>query len=180
MGGPQTQRHLEPIQFTNVPHASEHVWHSVMVREIWIDDMLVADEASTPSVMAAFRKGKRTILDSGTTDTFLPAALDKPMTKAWEQRTDLAWKARTRQYTYEEFMSLPPIHIVLEGNATLTLDPQHYMEGALTEAWDGKRRLTNRVYTDESVGAVLGLNAMMGYDIYYEGSRIGVAKADCN
>ena len=179
LGGAQPSRHLEPMQYTTIPDASNHAWHSVLVREVWLDDLLVADEATKPSIMAAFRRGKGTILDSGTTDTFLPAQLGKSMTDAWEQKTGLAWVRRTREYTYEVFVSLPSIHIVLDGNVTMTLDPLHYMEGTLADAWSGKRRLTNRVYTDERVGAVLGLNAMMGYDIYYEGSRIGIAKADC-
>ena len=85
-------------------------------------------------------------------------------------------------YTHAEYQRLPEIHLMLQGNVTLTISPEFYMEGAVPASpWRGQIQLTNRVYTDENIGAVLGLNAMMGYDIYYdgEGQRIGIVKADC-
>ena len=68
--------------------------------------------------------------------------------------------------------------------------PIHYMEGLPTvegdktasiKPWTGTKALTNRIYLDEDEGAVLGLNAMYGYDIFYDaqGHQVGIAKANC-
>lgn len=71
------------------------------------------------------------------------------------------------------------------------MEPMSYMEGVPTEEhngplrtvipWQGTMELTNRIYLDEPEGAVLGANAMFGYDILFDvqNKRIGLAKADC-
>ena len=47
--------------------------------------------------------------------------------------------------------------------------------------WEGKRSFTSRVYVDEPQGVVLGSNAMMDKEIYFdiENRRLGVARATC-
>jgi len=48
--------------------------------------------------------------------------------------------------------------------------------------WNGKKSFINRMYLDEPNGAVLGINAMLGHDIYFdiENQRIGIsATSDC-
>jgi hypothetical protein len=182
VGGAQTDRHATDMRWTAVPLAEMHAWHSVVVEQVWLGDVLVADNVTAPGVMESFHLAKGTILDSGTTDTYLPARLRTLWEPLWEQQTGISWRQRTRMYTHAEYQRLPEIHLMLQGNVTLTISPEFYMEGAVPASpWRGQIQLTNRVYTDENIGAVLGLNAMMGYDIYYdgEGQRIGIAKADC-
>ena len=60
--------------------------------------------------------------------------------------------------------------------------PEHYMEGDTQSGpWKGTRELIMRVYVDEPGGAVLGLNAIMDTDIYFDAQdkQIGIAPADC-
>ena len=47
--------------------------------------------------------------------------------------------------------------------------------------WEGKRPFVNRIYLDESRGAVLGSNAMLDHELFFdeENLRIGIATADC-
>jgi hypothetical protein len=47
--------------------------------------------------------------------------------------------------------------------------------------WKGTKTLTCRIYCTESEGAVLGANAMFGYDILFDaqGHQVGIAKANC-
>jgi hypothetical protein len=55
--------------------------------------------------------------------------------------------------------------------------PSHYME------WDTKQnKYIARFYVDESSGSVLGGNAMMGHDVYFniDEQRIGLAESDCD
>ena len=47
--------------------------------------------------------------------------------------------------------------------------------------WEGKRKFTSRIYVDEPAGVVLGSNAMMDKEIYFDvaNKMLGVAKATC-
>lgn len=60
------------------------------------------------------------------------------------------------------------------GNETEKNDP-------ITSRWEGKRGFISRVYVDEPQGVVLGSNAMMDKEIYFDlaNRRLGVAKAKC-
>jgi hypothetical protein len=144
---------------------------------------------------ASFHRGKGTILDSGTTDTYLPAAIANAFAAAWLQLTGLQLaKQRAHRYTYQEFLELPSVILILQDNVTLSIPAANYMEGlpdnfdynngnddGQSKAWSDTRELTNRVYVNEPTGAVLGLNAMFGYDILYDsdGDRVGIARANC-
>jgi hypothetical protein len=47
--------------------------------------------------------------------------------------------------------------------------------------WEGTRKFTSRIYVNEPAGVVLGSNAMMDKEIFFDvaNKRIGVAKATC-
>jgi hypothetical protein len=49
------------------------------------------------------------------------------------------------------------------------------------EPWHGKRGFISRMYVTEPRGAVLGSNAMMDHDVYFDvaNRRLGIAKASC-
>jgi hypothetical protein len=139
---------------------------------------------------SAFRRGKGTILDSGTTDTYLPKAIAKAFAAAWALYTRVTLSNRTLRFTHAEFETLPSVTFLFSNNVTMTIEPLSYMEGVPLEddesirkvvPWEGSIELTNRIYLDEPEGAVLGANAMFGYDVLFDaqGKRIGFAKADC-
>jgi len=50
-----------------------------------------------------------------------------------------------------------------------------------TISWEGRRGFVSRVYVDEPQGVVLGSNAMMDKEIYFDvpNGRLGVARATC-
>jgi hypothetical protein len=100
-------------------------------------------------------------------------------TRIWEKEAGISFRKRSKRYTYDEFIRLPDIRFVFDGNASLHVTPESYMEGALAEHWVGTRELTNRIYVNEPNGAVLGMNLQRDYDIHYESDRVGFAKADC-
>jgi hypothetical protein len=190
-------------------------------------------------VMKVLNRGKGVILDSGTTDTYLPSLLDQSFSQAVSVLTNgmtglLSNKERSRSYTYEEFQQLPDITFVFANDVTIVMSPISYMEGAPPQLdqrhlhpslqqqqvaegngdrqqdpavwhsqpqhdtstttqeqeyhgqqedipWQGTKTLTCRIYCTESEGAVLGANAMFGYDILFDaqGHQVGIAKANC-
>jgi len=213
LGGPLASRHLEPMQYTSLVNASSsdttdqqlrkrtdtgqnstegHQTYRVTLRQLWLGGTCIICRTNA-KLRASFNSGKGTVIDSGTTDTFLPAAIAKHFMYAWSYETNGKFayypNHRSGRYTFKEFEQLPTLHVVLEGNGrsdrsnvTISAPPLHYMEGAIPTGWVGKRELTNRLYVDETGGgAVLGLNVLLGYDTYFDvqGHRIGFAKADC-
>ena len=181
VGGISTpDRLLEEMKFT--PIARDHGWFALQVWEVRLGGICVACGVDSPA-LRAFDGGKGTILDSGTTDTYLPQAIAERFLEVWFALTGSSFQKRKNRYAWNDFLLLPSITIVFEGNVTLTVEPSSYMEGVpSTPDWTGTRELVNRVYLDEPEGAVLGANAMTGHEILFdtEGLRVGLAKADCD
>jgi hypothetical protein len=184
LGGSDTSCHLEPMNFSNISQA--HGWYSLQVEQVTVGNISIVNSRTLQS----FASGKGTILDSGTTDTFFPKAVAPKLATVWKDWSGLDYSNEPRFYSANEFERLPNIKITFEGNVTLTIAPESYMEGVpvSTEGsnarpwWRGKHQLTNRLYADEPRGAVLGANAMFGYDILFDtqGHRVGLARADCS
>jgi hypothetical protein len=199
MGGTlPTQHHLEPMQVT--PMTRDHGWYSVHIVNVQVGDIVIASEedgdAQHSKALAALNSGKGCILDSGTTDTYLPSFLKKAFVRAMATASggvsDLSDKKRSQLYTFQKFQRLPEITFLFANNAKIVMLPKHYMEGVPLELddattlnnvkpWEGGKILTNRIYLDEKEGSVLGANAMFGYDILFDaqGHQVGIAKANC-
>ena len=181
VGGISTpDRLLEEMKFS--PIARDHGWFALQVWEVRVGGICVACGGKSP-ILNAFHGGKGTILDSGTTDTYLPQAAAERFQEVWTALTGWQFRQRKKRYSWQEFLLLPPISITFEGNVTLTVEASSYMEGVpSTPDWPGTRELVNRVYLDEPEGAVLGANAMTGHEILFDtqGQRVGLAKADCD
>src|SRR3569832_1913672 len=160
IGGAITTRHEEEMKFT--PIVRENGMYSVRVLQVWLGDVCLVSDAVAPKLVKAFSKGKGTLLDSGTTDTFLPKELAESFAREWERLTGMSFSQRATRYSYKDFVQLPTLEFYLEGEARILVPPLHYMEGAMVDKWQGTRELTNRIYVDEAEGAVLGLNAQTG------------------
>jgi len=157
-----------------------HGWYAVEVTEVKLKNSCIACCNSTD--ILSFKSGKGTILDSGTTDTYLPAAIAGLFERAWKEITGMIFAQRKRSYTYADFELLPHIHLTFQGGANLTIFPEHYMEGIPQHVpWSHSVTLINRVYVDEPDGAVLGANAMMGHEIYFDtqGGQVGIVRSSC-
>lgn len=102
---------------------------------------------------------------------------------------------RLQKYTHQQFNELPIISFELKGGILWSIEPSSYMEADNVDLnrnetknkydpnipWEGTRKFTSRIYVDEPAGVVLGSNAMMGKEIFFDvaNKRVGVAKATC-
>ena len=173
--------HLTPMQFT--PFAKKNTWYySVTVKSIDVGSHKL------PRIFMQYMNDyKGTIVDSGTTDTFLPQKIAKHFIKAWEASSGKKFTNSLQLYTYEQFEKLPTVTFELDGGLRWEVEPSMYMEDVgdntrfSQEPWHGKRGFISRMYVTEPKGAVLGSNVMMGHDIYFDiaNRRLGVAKANC-
>jgi hypothetical protein len=153
--------------------------------------------------------------DSGTTDTYLPAAVAAGFRAAWARATGGAHGGYTPGGVYRltaaQFGALPSVFYVLaaagsqggvaQGGAEGALAtvptvrvqqrPSAYMEaveveveaaGAAAGSSSASRLYRARVYLDEGAGAVLGANAMQGYDVVFDqaAGRMGWAASACD
>jgi Xylanase inhibitor N-terminal len=179
LGGPLAHFHKTDMKF--VPFTFNSGWYGVEVVQFYVGSECLACGVHL-QLLRAFAEGKGTILDTGTTDTYLPKAIRNRLAALWEQLTNRRWESGTmQQYTFDEFQRLPTLFAQLSNNATIEIKPQNYMEGLPSEPWSGRRLLSNRVYADEPLGAVLGMNALVGYDLLFDvqDNRLGIAPADC-
>jgi hypothetical protein len=172
-------------------------WYSVHIVNVQVGDIVIASEedgdAQHSKALAALSGGKGCILDSGTTDMYFPSSLKKAFIHAMATASggvsDLNDKKRSQLYALKQFPRLPDITFFFANNAKIAMLPKHYMEGVPLDdtpsinvkPWEGGKMLTNRIYLDEKEGAVLGANAMLGYDILFDaqGRQVGIAKANC-
>jgi len=150
----------------------------------------------------------KVIVDSGTTDTYMTSRIASAFKTTWKQITGSDYNHSPVKLTPEELGSLPTIIIVIQGydgadvgdepigdpndipgwagealspsspkDVVLSIPASHYMEYD-----EEKEAYVARFYTDEGSGSVLGANAMMGHDVYFDvpRGRVGFAESDCD
>lgn len=145
------------------------------------------------------------ILDSGTTDTYFTRKIGTEFNAAYHTLTGKAYSHTGVSLTEEQLNALPTLLIQIvghdESNKKLYKDPSnvagfagdldpdnpydlllaipasHYME------FDDKQgKYVARFYPDEGGGSVIGANAMMGHDLFFDldNDRFGFAESECD
>lgn len=154
--------------------------------------------------MHLLNSGSGLIVDSGTTDTYLPGSIQYAFKTAYKEITGTEYSNNPMHLTHEQLLQLPTILIVVEpfdpeaddmdpettvGLAGKIISPSsptdlviaipasHYMEYV-----PSSNTYIPRVYLTERSGGVLGANTMMSHDVVFdvENRRIGFAESDCN
>jgi hypothetical protein len=184
LSGALLEKHEAPMRFAPLNRQTTKGMYSVTVQAIWVGTICLTCDETTDELIQAFATGRGTILDSGTTDTFLPQALAESFREAWEEQTGRSFteEERTGSYTEREWKRLPVLTLVLEpGHVNITILPEHYMERKVQSTTTSNNIWSIRIYVDEPEGAVLGINAMMGHDILFDWKRgtVGIAPARC-
>lgn len=145
------------------------------------------------------------IVDSGTTDTYFTRRIATEFNNAYKRLSGMTYAHSGVPLTDEELHALPTILIQMAGDdatnqrtypnvqdipgfavdvdpdhpydVLLAIPPSHYMEYD-----DKQKKYVARFYTDEGGGSVLGANAMMGHDVFFDidTKLIGWAESDCD
>lgn len=120
---------IEEYQYSDltVYYAFYRDFYNVNVRDIRVGNV------SIDAPMNSFIHG-HFIVDSGTTDSYLPTSMKKPFEAAFEKVTGLKYQASgggCKGYTNEQLDALPNIQVVLEAeNGTdlvLQVTPDQYL-----------------------------------------------------
>lgn len=183
-GTKMMSKHQETMQIEPLTSSD---YYAVHVKAVFIGDIAIENAD-------AFNHGIGTIIDSGTTDTYLPRAISKEFETAWIKSTKQAHSNTKQKLTFDEFQMLPNVTVVLSSGYKWVIEPHSYMESlvksketsgeidAIISGWSGSRYFVNRLYIDEANGAVLGSNAMYGHDILFHTQHkfMAIARASCN
>jgi len=192
--------HMEPMQFEPLTDSSTSKnvkYYTIRIISVRINNSTLP----LSRVSEIFSSGKGTVIDSGTTDMYLPSGINEAFQEVWTREVQAGkHHNRVELYTYERFQKLPNVALTLSGGYDWVIRPSAYMEvvrslsssslssasskdtaDELVNGWTGEKKLANRIYLDEPTGCVLGANAMFGHDILFdiEHKRIGIARADC-
>jgi hypothetical protein len=152
----------------------------------------VYHELSEP--MTKLNTGKGIIVDSGTTDSYLPSSIANSFRKLFQKLTGILPTNSAIALTPEQHRHLPTIvYRVTAAHATATsamvsskttsrsntidieFPPWNYLELQR----DGRYVL--RLYLTEGSGGVIGANMMIGHHVLFQPDqqRIGFAKSEC-
>lgn len=122
------------------------------------------------------------IVDSGTTDSYLPRALKNEFLQVFKEVAGRDYQVGTscHGYTNEDLASLPTIQFVMEAygdeNAEVVFDipPEQYL-------LHSDNSYCGSIYLSENSGGVIGANLMMNRDVIFDlgNQRVGFVDADC-
>ncbi len=177
LGGAESLLWEKPnsMAYAHLTHAHGDTFFCVHVIGISIGSHKLSD-----SIIKISFSGSDSIVDSGTTDTYLPTHLLSEFKNIW--KTEVKWEYESDtsfKLTEDQVAALPSIIITIVGeNAHIEVEmpPDAYM----VKTSDGSYQMA--IFFDEkSGGGVLGANFMKNHDILFdkENSRIGFAKANC-
>ncbi|TMW64925.1 hypothetical protein Poli38472_009092 [Pythium oligandrum] len=176
IGEPDISRHKGEISYAKLTKTVTHDFYGVTLKDVKIAG------ASIGASSASLTSGQY-IVDSGTTDSYLPRTMLQQFTQAFKAASGLDYhvSAGTCQgYTLEQIEQLPNVEIVLEsedgGNMTLTVTPDQYL------LREDNGMYCSSIFLSESSGGVIGANIMMDRDVIFDqgNHRVGFVEADCN
>ncbi|CAN0304270.1 unnamed protein product, partial [Ascophyllum nodosum] len=174
---------LEPGEYHEyTPAKVDGGWFSVKVEGV----LLGGTQIATQKTLELFELGTGVIVDSGTTDTYLPQAIASEWHSAWLATSKTPFQNCIQEnfcmnLSTEEIKTLPTLSVALADGVTLSLTAKEYMEaGPRVEG--GRVSYAPRIYLTEYAGGVLGANMMMNRNVLFDASneRVGFAKARCD
>lgn len=127
-----------------------------------------------------YNSGKGTIIDSGTTDTFLPTSVQQRFNELFLQITGVDYTQEAIHLTYAQVAMMPNLVITAEGvngdSVELVLPSSSYVDNL------GGGKYAFRIYFQDDTGVVLGGNFFLEKNIIFDADnqRVGFAQSTCN
>eukprot|EP00607_Mallomonas_marina_P000003 CAMPEP_0182438634 /NCGR_PEP_ID=MMETSP1167-20130531/85907_1 /TAXON_ID=2988 /ORGANISM="Mallomonas Sp, Strain CCMP3275" /LENGTH=662 /DNA_ID=CAMNT_0024632083 /DNA_START=647 /DNA_END=2636 /DNA_ORIENTATION=- len=166
------------LEYTSIKKNSG--WYQVTLEDIRLKDSSSHLSTSIEEPSHKYNSGRGVIVDSGTTDTYLPRAIKEKFEKLFKSMSDGVFlSSNPLTITSHQYTRLPTVVFVfknLEGqHFELDLPPVDYLED------QGGYKYQFRLFVTESAGAVLGANFMNDLNIVFdqENSRIGFVPSSC-
>lgn len=166
MGGVDPSIHrspTSPVKYAKLYRRSD--WYGVKVLDMRLLRRDGSEQRITASstIEAAFKGSTMsTIVDSGTTDTYLPSVLLRPFSAAFKEVTGVDFKTGTKvSLTKAQMASFPDLLVELEaretGSIIIRMPWVNYVEQI-----EGTDKFEFVLFFQEQSGAILGANFMDG------------------
>lgn len=161
-------------------------WFTVVLLDILMKDPKTGKIQSIGGDKTKYNGGKGTIVDSGTTDTYIPRSLAPNFRTMYKLVSGMEHSNSGVSLSPAQHNRLPVIIYRLEGLkggdsksvgvVDIECTPYSYMEKS-----PNKALYSNRIYLTEPSGTVLGANFMNNHNVVFDidGLKLGFAKAKC-
>jgi len=178
IGGIDQRIHSKPgIQYIKM--TTTKGMYNINIIDILLQDQLEGTKIPLGESPESYNDGKGVLIDSGTTDSFLPSAVETKFQEIFQQITGKEFTSANIALTPAELSKMPNIIFVIEGlddNPVEVVFPwSNYIDSV------GDEKYAFRLYFTEGSGTILGANFMNGYNIIFDANnnRIGIAKSNC-
>ena len=178
LGGVDQRVHAKPgISYAKLSKSSG--WYNVIVLDIFLVSRDTKERKSLGQDRTTYEAGKGSIVDSGTTDTYLPQAVAGKFTAIFKELSGVAFTQANTPLLESQLQKMPDLVFVLEGADGQPFEIFMPWNNYVDSVGGGKYAF--RIYLTEGAGAVLGANFMIGYNVIFDadGQRVGFAKSDC-
>ena len=209
LGGTDVRLHGTDMVYSSVSPGSG--FYDVSIRQIYLRQGGGESAAhnATAKVVPLLTQPTSAIVDSGTTDTYFSRSLKRAFELAFKDLTGgTTYTHADVSLSEEQLHQLPTILIQLAGDVALNqaiaegnkassvvvglagdLDPNHPYDVVLAipashyyEYNDDDNTYTARFYVDNGGNNVIGANAMMGHEVFFDvdNDRIGWSESTCD
>jgi len=185
VGGVDTSHHAAPMAFAELKTSG--AFNSLETLGVSLVSAAGAD-VSIEAPAGEWNRGNGLVVDSGTTDLYLPKKAHDAWVRAWAQvYPHWAYDAdKTFTINEAELSSLPSIRFRFRGvgdeeEVVVTINPESFIE-KVDRACTGACSYFSRVYVEKLSGGVLGGPFFAGHDLFFDlnRGRLGIARAVCD
>lgn len=189
LGGVDTSIHAVENSILFARLLKPRGWYTVMLLDVMMKNPVDGSVISIGGDKSKYNANKGTIVDSGTTDTYLPRAVAGVFKAMYKKISGLDFSNSAVALSQQQYSQLPTLVYRMEGYhrpgetapiIEIECPPSSYME-AMSQGGVPNKKFSNRIYLTEVTGVVLGANFMNDYNVIFdpEGLKIGFAKSDC-
>lgn len=179
LGGVDQRIHSSPtIHYARLLRNSG--WATVKVVDIQLQSQSNGVLTSIGETTDKYNSGKGCIIDSGTTDTYLPSSIATKFTSLFKSMAGIPFTSANIPLSSKDLSMLPNIVFSFESvedgkTITVSMPWSSYVDSV------GGGKYAFRIYLTEGSGMVLGANFMNNFNIIFdpEGLRVGFAKSSC-
>ena len=183
VGGVDATHHIHTMQFaelkvTGAFYAVETLSVSLVGAQ--------GDESMVEAPAGEWNRGNGLVVDSGTTDMYLPRRAGEAWVRAWAKVYPRWTYDADKTFTMHEneLNALPSIRFRfrgVDGEVDVDVQPESFVEKE-DRSCSGTCSYFARVYLEEASGGVLGGPFFAGHDVFFDlgRGRLGVARAACD
>jgi hypothetical protein len=188
LGGVDPLLNRAPMKYVALTKSSG--WFTVRLLKIMMLNKKTGLLTTITERKETLSTGSGCIVDSGTTDTYLPSSIRSQFVATFLKLTDgtVSYSNKQISLTDEQIEKLPSIVFRFEGvngdPVDIEMPASSYTEtlpGQSKQSTSNLKKRNFRVYVTEPRGIVLGANFMNDQNIAFDiqNKRIGFAKSDC-